>query len=71
MTIKEAEAYVEEHFPYDEGSVYCALVKLRHKAVLFPEIGVDGSLRDSSEWAYIDASGKIDTGEYGEFYYFG
>lgn len=67
---QEAIEYVKEHFPYNEKCDYCAVFRLRHRSVLLPKIGVDGSPRDESSWAYIDTSSKIDTGMYGDIYYF-
>lgn len=71
MTRNNAIDYVRQNYPYDDESEYCTVVKLRHSAAILPEIGCDGSIRDSSEWAYLDMTGKVDTGEYGEIYYFG
>ena len=62
--------YVKEHFPYDDESDYCSVFSLRHRNVWLPEVGANGELRDESNWAYIDASSKIDTGMYGDIYYF-
>jgi len=70
MSKREAIEYVKEHFPYDKNSDFCALVRLRHKAVMFPECGTNGRLRDDCNWAYFDMAGKIDTGMYGDVYYF-
>ena len=71
MTKIEALKFVEEHYPYspelDEGT---ALFRLRHRAVCLPEWGVNSVRRDDAEWCYIDAWGKIDTGMYGDIYYF-
>lgn len=70
MTKEEAIRFVSEHYPYDPESDYCALLRIRHKAVSLPKYGVNGVIRDVAEWAYIDAAGKIDTGMYGDVYYF-
>jgi len=71
MNRMEAWSYVKNNFPYDPGqSDYIALFRLRHKAICLPEIGVNGQGRDEADWCYIDACGKIDTGEYGDIYYF-
>lgn len=70
MTYEEAKTYVETHFPVNWDSASCALIELRHKAIMFPELGVNGVERDSAQWMYIDGEGKIDTGMYGEVYYF-
>lgn len=72
MTYIEAKNYVKNNIliglDVDEND-WCALVKIRHKNIIFPEYGVDGSLRDSSEWAFLDMTGRIDAGEYGDIYY--
>lgn len=73
MTKERALEYVAENYPfdwelYDEG--YTAIVRIRASAVILPEIGVDGSVRDENTWAYLDMTGKIDTGMYGDVYYF-
>lgn len=70
MSKREAVEYAKEHFSYDKNSDFCALVKLRHKAVMFPECGTNGRLRDDCNWAYFDMAGKIGTGMYGDVYYF-
>lgn len=70
MNKREAINYVRKELGFDVTSDYVAIVRLRQKSVLLPEIGVDGSIRDESEWAVFDSATKIDTGEYGEFYYF-
>lgn len=71
MTKIEALKFVGEHYPYtsglDEGT---ALFRLRHRTICLPEYGVNGVRRDDAEWCYIDAWGKIDTGMYGDIYYF-
>lgn len=70
MSKREAIEYAKEHFSYDKNSDFCALVRLRHKAVMFPEYGTNGRLRDDCNWAYFDMAGKIGTGMYGDVYYF-
>jgi hypothetical protein len=70
MNKREAINYVKREFGFDVTSEWLAIVRLRHKSVLLPELGVDGSIRDESEWAILDMAGKIDTGEYGDVYYF-
>ena len=52
----------------EEGS--CALVRLRNEAYLLPAEGYDGSLRDESNWAFLDMWAKMDSGIYGAVYYF-
>ena len=70
-TKEEALEFVKKAgYPCSEDSPYCAVVALRHEAVILPEYGCDGSVRDESEWAYFDMAGKIDTGMYGDVYYF-
>ena len=70
MNRAEAEEFAKENYPYDENNDYCALFRIRHKCTWLPEYGADGSERDNSEWAYIDAAGNVDTGLFGEIYYF-
>jgi len=74
MTLSEAKEYVKAHFPcmktFEEDG-YCALIRLRHKAEALPEMDCCGNMRDDCEWAYYDGVGKVGTGSYGEFYYFG
>lgn len=71
MTRNQAVQHIRDnYFPlFKMGDGY-ALVRLRHKAVLLPEYGIDGSSRDESEWALLDMFTKVDTGMYGEVYYF-
>jgi hypothetical protein len=47
----------------------CALLRIRHKALLLPEMDSQGNMRDEAEWVYISMNDKIDSGEYGEIYY--
>lgn len=75
MTLQQAQKYVQtnifEGFDFEKaipGSF--ALVQLRHKAVMFPEMGTNCVMRDDADWAFIDMWGKIDTGMYGDIYYF-
>lgn len=75
MTYSEAKKYVQTHifedFDFDKAiSGSFALVALRHKAIMFPEIGTNGIMRDDADWAFIDMWGKIDSGMYGDIYYF-
>lgn len=74
MSREEALNYAKENFGYNEDSKicveFCAIIPLRHKAMFLPEYGIDGSVRDNSDWAYIDMLEKIDTGEYGSVRYF-
>lgn len=70
MNKQEAINYVRNNYGFDVKSDLLAIVRLRNKAVILPEIGVDGSFRDESEWAVLDMAEKIDTGEYGSIYYF-
>ena len=70
MNRTEAEEFVKKNYPYNASSDYCALFRIRQKCPWLPEFGVDGSERDNADWAYIDAAGKIDTGMYGDIYYF-
>ena len=69
MTTDRAMRYALEHYPCFLTD-YCAVVRLRKKAVALPEYGEDGSARDESDWAYFDMARKIDTGMYGDVYYF-
>jgi Ca2+-binding EF-hand superfamily protein len=62
--ISEAEKMLDEH----RDTV--ALLELRHTACFLPECGVNGKLRDCSDWALIDMFEKVDTGIYGCVYYF-
>lgn len=76
MNREDAIRYVEQQFGFIIGSSdfyanYTALVKIRHDNVFLPDVGIDGSIRDESEWALIDMAYKIDTGVYGAVYYFG
>lgn len=73
MTKREAKKYIKKNFYVDIDIQFpwVALIRLRHEAVIFPEYDICGNPRDSAEWAYIDASEKIDTGMYGAIYYFG
>lgn len=72
MNKKEAKAYVKSVIGVTmKGNDYAGLFRLRHKAVMLPEVGVDGSLRDESEWCFFEAAEKIDSHMYGCFYYFG
>lgn len=78
MTREEAIEYVasniyggsKEQLEEDIKRGYVAVVYLRNKAVLLPKEGCDGSLRDESDWAYLDMVAKIDRGFYGAVYYF-
>lgn len=73
MTYQEAIEYVKDNYPFDHTDLmtgHAAIVRLRNKCVLLPEIGVDGSERDNSTWAYLDMTAKVDTGLYGDVYYF-
>ena len=70
MNKREAIDYVKNQIGIDVANDGVAIVRLRHKSILLPEIGVDGSFRDESEWACFDTAYKIDTGEYGAIYYF-
>lgn len=69
MNRQEVIYYAREGLGLDFNTDWITAVRLRHKAVLLPEMGVDGSLRDESEWAIIDMAEKIDTGEFGCVYY--
>jgi hypothetical protein len=76
LTKREAKKYIKKNFNVDIDKDFadcgmCALIKLRHEAVIFPEYDVCGNPRDSAEWAFIDAFEKIDTRMYGTIYYFG
>lgn len=78
MTREEAIQYVADNIyctdrstieeTLEDGS--CALVRLRNEAYLLPALGVDGSSRDESSWAFLDMWSKVDTGIYGDVYYF-
>lgn len=77
MTRKEAKEYVKENYGITLGKNAdsltkdsCALIRLRHTNNFLPEFGIDGSHRDSSEWALVDMYEKIDTGYYGAVRYF-
>ena len=48
----------------------CALLRIRHKAIFLPEMDNWGNMRDESKWVYISMCDKIDSGEYGQVYYF-
>lgn len=74
MTRDEVTELIKRDFGCDlpkENPDSFALFQLRHKAVLFPAVDAFGNDRDTAEWVMIDAWGKIDTGKYGEFYYYG
>lgn len=73
MEKKRAKEYVANILEYGkewENNDYCALICLRNKCIVLPEYGIDGSVRDDSEWAFIDCTDKQDTGLYGAVYYF-
>lgn len=71
-TREDAIEYVKANgYPFNEDSPFCAVVALRRCASILPEFGCDGSKRNLHAWALFDMAGKIDTGEYGEVYYFG
>lgn len=73
MTYKEAKEYVKNNGPYYKGCLKdgsCALLRIRNKCLILPEFGVNGRMRDGCEWAYININGKVDTGLYGDVYYF-
>jgi len=73
MTREEALRYAIDNYPFDSNEYergYCTVVRLRKCAEILPEFGVDGSVRDESTWAYMDMTAKVDTGIYGDIYYF-
>ena len=70
MTRQQAKEFVKRNYYVDvDNEDYCALIKLRHTCLIFPEISINGQLRDDAEWAFIDTANKIDTGEYGAIFY--
>ena len=75
MTREQALQYVDDHFYWAvENSKLnedqFALLRLRLFNNILPEIGVDGSKRDESDWVFIDMWCKNDTCSFGGVYYF-
>lgn len=71
MNRMEVIYYAKQALGLSFNTEWITAVRLRHKAVLLPEVDCCGNIRDKSEWVILDMADKIDTGEYGCVYYVG
>ena len=69
MNKAEVLLYAQNELGFAVNNDWVTVVRLRHKAVLLPDMDIEGNPRDEAEWAILDMAGKIDTGEYGCVYY--